>query len=195
MKHMPLIAAVGLCALLVSASCARRAQPVAAVAPPPPVVEETPPPPPPPPPDPEPAPAPVAALTEEEIFARKTLDELNAERPLGDVFFDFDKSVVREDARPILQTNAEWLRRWTSTRITIEGHGDSRGTSEYNLALGDRRANAVKQYLLSLGVADDRVLAVTKGEEQPFCREETAGEDLEACWQENRRGHFLITAK
>ena len=195
MKHMPLIATVGLCVLLIAVSCARRAQPVAAVAPPPPVVEETPPPPPPPPPDPAPAPAPVAALTKEEIFARKTLDELNAERPLGDVFFDFDGSVVREDARPILQTNADWLRRWTSTRITIEGHGDSRGTSEYNLALGDRRANAVKQYLLSLGVADDRVLVASKGEEQPFCREETGGEDLETCWQENRRGHFLITAK
>jgi peptidoglycan-associated lipoprotein len=163
--------------------------------PPPRVVEETPPPPPPPPPDPEPAPAPVAALTEEEIFARKTLDELNAERPLGDVSFDFDEFVIGDDARSILQKNAEWLRRWTSTRITIEGHCDSRGTSEYNLALGDRRANAAKQYLLSLGVADDRVLVMSKGEEQPFCREETAGEDLETCWQENRRGHFLITAK
>lgn len=159
--------------------------------PPPPVVEEPPPPPPPPPPEPEPAPPPpVVALTEEEIFARKTLDELNAERPLGDVFFDFDKSAIREDARATLARNVEWLRRWISTHITVEGHADSRGTNEYNLALGDRRASAVKDYLMSLGVAPDRILAVTKGEESPFCVEEH-----EDCWQQNRRGHFIITAK
>ena len=116
--------------------------------------------------------------------------ELNAERPLGDAFFDFDQWVIREDARAILQTNAEWLRRWTSTRITIEGHCDERGTSEYNLALGERRANAAKEYLVSLGVTPDRVLVVSKGEETPVCTEAH-----EACWQQNRRGHPIITAK
>ncbi|MBI2828449.1 MAG: OmpA family protein [Acidobacteria bacterium] len=129
-------------------------------------------------------------MTEEEIFARKTLDELNAERPLGDAFFDFDQSLIREDARLVLQKNAEWLRRWTSTRITIEGHCDARGTGEYNLALGERRANAVKEYLASLGLAADRVLVVSKGEESPVCFEEHEG-----CWQQNRRGHPIITAK
>jgi peptidoglycan-associated lipoprotein len=191
MTHLRLIALVALCATIVAAGCARRAQPVARVEPPPPpVVEEPPPPPPPPPIEPEAAPAPAAALTEEEIFARKTLEELNAERPLGDAFFDLDQSVIREDARAVLQKNAEWLLRWTSTRITIEGHCDERGTSEYNLALGERRANAVQQYLVSLGVPRDRILVVSKGEESPSCTESHEG-----CWQQNRRGHVIITAK
>jgi outer membrane protein OmpA-like peptidoglycan-associated protein len=91
-----------------------------------------------------PPPPPPAPLTEDEIFARKTLAELNAERPLAQVLFDFDQFVIREDQRPTLQKNADWLRRWTSTRITVEGHADSRGTNEYNLGLGERRANAIR---------------------------------------------------
>jgi peptidoglycan-associated lipoprotein len=129
-------------------------------------------------------------LTEEEIFARKTLEELNAERPLGDAFFDYDQHTIRADARAVLQQSAEWLRRWTSTRVTIEGHCDSRGTSEYNLALGERRANAVREFLISLGVEEDRLLLVSRGEESPACFEEH-----ESCWQQNRRGHPVITAK
>ena len=77
-----------------------------------------------------------------------------------------------------------------STKVTVEGHCDSRGTAEYNLALGERRANAVKSYLASLGVTADRVTVVSKGKEQPFCNEEN-----ESCWAQNRRGHFIITAK
>lgn len=187
MTHVRLMAVVALCATLVAAGCARRAQPVTRIGPPPPVVEAPPPSPPPPP---EAAPAPAAALTEEEIFARKTLEELNAERPLGDAFFDLDQSVIRENARAVLQKNAEWLLRWTSIRITIEGHCDERGTSEYNLALGERRANAAREYLTSLGVPHARILVVSKGEESPFCTESHEG-----CWQQNRRGHFIITAK
>jgi peptidoglycan-associated lipoprotein len=141
----------------------------------------------PPPRPPVPTPAP---LTEDQIFQQKSLEQLNAERPFGDVFFDYDEAVVREDARAPLQRNADWLRRWTSTRITIEGHCDSRGSSEYNIALGDRRATAAKEYLVNLGIPADRILTVSKGKEQPFCREEN-----ESCWQQNRRGHFLITAK
>jgi peptidoglycan-associated lipoprotein len=135
-------------------------------------------------------PEPPAPLTEDEIFARKTLDEVNAERPLADALFDYDQFTLREDARASLQRNADWLRRWTSTRITIEGHCDSRGTSEYNLALGERRANAVREYLVSLGIAADRLVTVSMGEEAPTCVEES-----EACWQRNRRGHFVVTAK
>jgi peptidoglycan-associated lipoprotein len=119
-----------------------------------------------------------------------TLEEINAKRPLEDVFFDYDKSVLRDEGRASLQKNAEWLKRWGSTRITVEGHCDSRGTAEYNLALGERRAGAARDYLISLGIAADRVLAVSKGKEQPFCREEN-----ETCWQQNRRGHFIVTAK
>jgi peptidoglycan-associated lipoprotein len=110
--------------------------------------------------------------------------------PLGDVFFDYDMSTIRDDARPILQKNADYLRRWTTTRISIEGHADARGTAEYNLALGERRASAVRDYLVSLGIATDRMLPVSRGEESPQCTEET-----EACWQRNRRGHFVFTAK
>ena len=97
---------------------------------------------------------------------------------------------IRDDARATLQKNADYLRRWASTRVTIEGHADSRGTNEYNLGLGDRRANAVRDYLASLGIAADRMLGVTRGEESPQCTEEN-----EACWQRNRRGHFVFTAK
>jgi peptidoglycan-associated lipoprotein len=82
------------------------------------------------------------------------------------------------------------MKRWTSTKITIEGHCDSRGSREYNVALGDRRAKGVAEYLSSLGIDQSRVLTVSKGEEDPFCKEEN-----EACWSQNRRGHFIITAK
>ena len=173
-----------------AAACARKTPPAATPAPPPPAAPAAPAAPPAPPP---PAPAPPATprtLTEEEIFAGKTLEQLNAERPLADVFFDLDESTVREDARPPLQKNAEWMKRWTSTRVTIEGHADERGSAEYNLALGDRRATAVKNYLVSLGIPAERINVVSKGKEAPFCTESN-----EACWQQNRRGHFVITAK
>jgi len=147
------------------------------------------PPPPPAPPPPAPAPAP-RPLTEEEIFARKSVAQLNDERPLDDVLFDLDKSEIREDAKGRLQKDADWLKKWTSTQVSIEGHCDSRGSAEYNLALGSRRANAVKEYLTNLGVAGGRLTVVSKGKEQPVCSEEG-----ESCWQQNRRGHFLITAK
>jgi peptidoglycan-associated lipoprotein len=160
--------------------------------PPPPVVTPAPPaPPPPPPPKPAPAPQPPPApLTEDQIFSVKTLEQLNAEKPLVDVFFDYDKSDVREDGRTALQKNADWLKKWTAVKVTVEGHCDSRGTPEYNLALGERRAAAVKSYLVSLGVGADRVQVISKGKEQPFCSDENEG-----CWSQNRRGHFIVTAK
>jgi peptidoglycan-associated lipoprotein len=129
-------------------------------------------------------------LTEDEIFSAKTLDQLNAEKPLGDVYYDYDKADLSDAARASLQKNADWLKRWPNTRITVEGHCDSRGTNEYNLALGDRRAAAARDYLVTLGIDGQRVLAVSKGEESPFCTEET-----EACFSQNRRGHFIITGK
>lgn len=177
--------------LVVIAGCNRRIPPPAPPppAPPPPAATPAPPPPPPPPPAPAPAPPPKP-LTEDEIFQRKTLAELNAEMPLADVFFDYDMSTIREDQRPVLQRNADYLRRWTTTRVSIEGHADSRGTAEYNLSLGGRRAGAIRDYLVSLGIAPDRLLAVSKGEETPVCTEEN-----EACFQRNRRGHFVFTAK
>ena len=178
-------------ALAIAAAGCHKKVPAAAPAPPPPPPPAAPrtPPPPPPPPAPAPAPAP-RPLSEEEIFARKSVDQLNAEKPMDDVFFDLDKSEVRDDARPALQKDADWLKKWGSVQVTLEGHCDSRGSAEYNLGLGNRRATAVKDYLVNLGVPAGRVTVVSKGKEQPFCRDEN-----ESCWQQNRRGHFIITGK
>ena len=106
------------------------------------------------------------------------------------MFFALDSTELNPEARATLQKNVDWLKRWTSTKIMVEGHADSRGTNEYNLALGERRAAAVRDYLVSLGVPAERITIVSKGEEQPVCTEET-----ESCWQQNRRGHFVFTAK
>jgi peptidoglycan-associated lipoprotein len=119
-----------------------------------------------------------------------TLGELNEKNPLEDVFFAYDKAELSDAARASLQKNATWLQRWVSTRVTIEGHADSRGTNEYNLALGERRAASVRDYLVSLGISASRVSIVSKGEEQPVCTDE-----VETCWQQNRRGRFVFTAK
>ncbi len=171
-------------------ACAKKkvAPPPPASAPPP-AVETTRPAPPPAPPPPPPAPQP-APPTEDELFSKTTLEELNAQKPLADVFFAYDAVEITEEGRASLQKNLQWLNRWTSTKLMVEGHADSRGTNEYNLALAERRADAVRDYLISLGLAADRVTIVSKGEEQPFCTEEA-----EACWQQNRRGHFIITSK
>jgi peptidoglycan-associated lipoprotein len=187
-RHLLFILALVL-SLAVAAACAKKPPPPApAPPPPPPAATVTPPPPPPPPPP--PAPPPPRPLTEEEIFARKTLEQLNSEKPLDDVYFDLDRSDIREEGKSVLQKDADWMKRWTSTQVTVEGHCDSRGSAEYNLGLGSRRATAVKDYLVSLGVAANRITTVSKGKEQPFCADEN-----ESCWQQNRRGHFVITAK
>jgi peptidoglycan-associated lipoprotein len=180
-----------LCALLgLTAAACKRPVPAPAPTPPPPPAAPAPPPPPPPPPPPRPAPPAPAPLTEDQIFSQKTVEQLNAERVLTDVFFDYDEATLRDDGRAALARNADYLKRWGSIRLTVEGHADSRGTAEYNLALGGRRAGAVRDYLASLGVAGDRMTSVSKGKEQPVCTEET-----EACWQQNRRAHLIITAK
>ena len=109
---------------------------------------------------------------------------------LADVYFDLDKSNFRDDAKPVLQKNADYMKKWGSIQVMLEGHCDSRGSAEYNLGLGNRRASAVKEYLVSLGIPAGRVTVVSKGKEQPVCTDEN-----ESCWQQNRRGHFVITAK
>ena len=189
-RRLASVLGLSLVLALVVAGCHKKVPPAAPAPPPPPTptAPVTPPPPPaPPPPAPAPAPRP---LTEEEIFARKSVAQLNDERPLDDVLFDLDKSEIREDAKGRLQKDADWMKKWTSTQVSVEGHCDSRGSAEYNLALGSRRANAVKEYLTNLGVAAGRLTVVSKGKEQPVC-----SENGESCWQQNRRGHFVITAK
>jgi len=138
---------------------------------------------PPPPPTPPPP-------SEEQVFARMSLDELNAKGVLADLFFAYDSAELDADARAILQKNTDYLKRWASTKVLIEGHADARGTSEYNLALGDRRASAAKDYVVSLGIPNDRVTSASKGKEAPVCRE-----DNEECYAKNRRGHFVFTGK
>jgi peptidoglycan-associated lipoprotein len=185
-----LMMTIALATAMTVSACAKKAPPPLPPAPPPTPSAAPAPPPPPPPPPPAPAPAPRPALTEEQIFSQKSLEQVNAEKPLGDVFFDLDESTIREDAKAPLQRNADWMKRWTSTVISVEGHCDARGSSEYNLALGTRRANAVKDYLVSLGIQPNRITVISKGKEQPFC-----STDEESCWQQNRRGHFIVTAK
>jgi peptidoglycan-associated lipoprotein len=107
-----------------------------------------------------------------------------------DAYFNLDESAIRDDAKPALSANADYMKRHASIRVTVEGHCDERGTAEYNLGLGDRRGNAVKDYLVSLGVPASSITVVSKGKEAPVC-----SEHAESCWQQNRRGHFVVTAK
>ena len=107
--------------------------------------------------------------------------------PLKDIFFDFDRADLRGDARDTLRANANWLKSNPSARVEIEGHCDERGTNEYNLALGAKRAQAAKDYLVSLGITVERLSTISYGEEIPVCQEHA-----ESCWHQNRRARFVI---
>jgi peptidoglycan-associated lipoprotein len=113
--------------------------------------------------------------------------ETSPASPLKEVYFAFDSFDLRPDARATLKTNADWLKANPSTRVEIEGHTDERGTSEYNLALGAKRAQAAKDYLVSLGIPADRLSTISYGEELPVCKDQS-----EDCWQKNRRDRFVI---
>ncbi len=191
-KTWPMIAA----AALVGAAChstpkPTTAAPAAAVSSAPaPVPTRTTPPPPPPSSAPTRTVPAAPAPTEDELFARQSLAQLNASHPLGDAFFDYNEFTLRDDARVALADNAKWLKRWSGTKIKIEGHADERGTAEYNMALGQHRAQAVQDYLISLGVPSNRIEITSLGKEAPFCTGNS-----ESCWSQNRRGHFMVTAK
>jgi peptidoglycan-associated lipoprotein len=109
---------------------------------------------------------------------------------LQDVFFEFDRWTISEQGREALQISADWLRANPSKKLTIQGHCDERGTSGYNLVLGEKRARSIRQYLVDLGVKADRLRAVSYGKERPFCQERT-----EECYQQNRRGHLSVQAR
>jgi len=180
-----------LCSVLTVGACGKKKPPAVAPEPPPVAAPAPEPTKPAPPPAPAPAPAPVPrALTEDEIFEKATVDELNKQGILTDAFFALDSVELNQESRGTIQKNSEYMKRRMSTKIMVEGHADSRGTNEYNLALAERRAGAVRDYLVGLGIAADRITIVSKGEEAPFCTEES-----DSCWQQNRRGHFLFTAK
>ena len=126
----------------------------------------------------------------EDTIASASLDDINRNSPLKPVFFEYDSSELEGDARGILDANALVLKKYPSWTITIEGHCDERGTAEYNLALGERRAVASRAYLVSLGISADRLRTVSYGKEFPF----EPGHD-ENAYVKNRRAHFVITAK
>ena len=113
--------------------------------------------------------------------------EPKPESGLADVFFDFDQYAIRPDAVPVLEENAGLLKdTYKNFSVLVEGHCDDRGTVEYNLELGKRRAQAVKDYLVDLGIEESRIQIVSYGKEKPFCAESEP-----SCWQQNRRGHFM----
>ena len=107
--------------------------------------------------------------------------------PLKDIYFDFDRYDLKADARATLKANAGWLKANPSARVEIEGHCDERGTNEYNLALGAKRAQAARDYLITLGIAKERLSTKSYGEELPVCKEQNEG-----CWQKNRHDRFVV---
>jgi len=141
-----------------------------------------------------------SGLSQEELARRRAAAEMAARRAAAarrmellrqkfyndDVLFDFDRSVIRTDARAVLQAKAEYMKGNPAVRVVIEGHCDERGSRAYNLALGDRRAKAAKRYLIQLGIAASRMKTVSFGKNRPVCRRHN-----ETCWQKNRRAHFV----
>ena len=145
---------------------------------------------PPPPPQPVNEPVPVPPMPADDNISAKSIDDLNRDSPLKPLFFALDQSEVSAEGQKVLQDNAAVMKKYPTWSITIEGHCDERGTAEYNLALGERRAIAAKNYLVSLGIPADKVKTVSYGKEFPF----DPGHD-DGAWSKNRRAHFVITAK
>lgn len=175
---------------IVVGACSKKTPPVARPMPPPMPAATTAPPAPPPPPSPVAEPVPVPPMPVEDTIGSKSLDDLNRDSPLTPLFFVLDSSEVDAEGQVALQANAAVLKKFPTWQVTIEGHCDERGTAEYNLALGERRALAARTYLVSLGIPADKVKTVSYGKEFPF----DPGHD-EAAWTKNRRAHFVITAK
>jgi len=178
-------------ATIATAACGKKKPPIAQPIQPPPAEAAAPPARPPAPPQPVvetpvAAPAPVR----EDNVASASLDDLNRNSPLKPVFYDFDSSELNAQSQAVLKDDAEILRRNPTWAVTVEGHCDERGTAEYNLALGERRAVAARTYLVSLGIPADRLRTVSYGKEFPF----EPGHD-EGAWAKNRRAHFVIASK
>ncbi len=170
---------------LTAAACGKKTPPLTRPAPPPPPGR------PPAPPEPvaEPTVVPAEPVPNDSISSA-SLDDLNRNSPLKPVFFDYDSAELETPAQAVLTENATVLKRFPSWTVTIEGHCDERGTAEYNLALGERRAVAARTYLVSLGIPADRLRTVSYGKEFPF----DPGHD-DPAYAKNRRAHFVITAK
>jgi len=126
---------------------------------------------------PPPPPPPAPTVTDEQLFQQN----------VKDVFFDYDKYDITPEAQATLQSDAAFLKQHPGMNFTIEGHCDERGSTEYNLALGDNRANAAKQAMVNMGVNPSQIKTISYGKEKPFCTESN-----EQCWQQNRRDHFVF---
>jgi peptidoglycan-associated lipoprotein len=129
-------------------------------------------------PPPSPPPSPAPAVSDEDLFNQN----------IKDIYFDFDKSDIRADQQRSMQADVQFLSQHTNINFTIEGHCDERGSIEYNVALGDRRANAAKDALTAAGISPERIHTISYGKERPFCTERD-----ENCWQQNRRGHLVYS--
>jgi len=178
------LALLAVAAMMSVAACGKK--PAPAPPPPPPVAPE------PPPPAPAPAPTPEVKPQLDEYARLKAMsaEEIEKSGVLAEIYFAYDRSEIRDSERAALTKNADALKKFDFLRVTVEGHCDERGTVEYNLALGERRARAAYDYLVSLGVPADRLKIVSYGKEVPVCT--ASSED---CWQRNRRAHFTVTGK
>jgi peptidoglycan-associated lipoprotein len=189
----PTAVALGLVSMMLVGGCAKKQPPISRPAPPPsttvtegPAVPTTPT-------ERVPETPPVASeprVEEGASLDMKTLDELNRDSPLRPVFFAFDSAELDEAGQQVLKGDAEILQKYPNWVVTVEGHCDERGTAEYNLALGERRALAARNYLVSLGAAGNRLRTVSYGNEFPFDPAHN-----EEAWARNRRAHFVITSK
>jgi peptidoglycan-associated lipoprotein len=189
------IAVLAIAAAVTVSACGGKKAPVVRPTDPPPVVaNDTPPQPvrrdPPPPPPPPPDPTPVMTDLPSDDISTKSLDEINRAQVLKPVYFQLDSDSIDAQGQQAIVENAGLLKKYTDWVITIEGHCDERGTPEYNLALGERRALSAKNALTALGIAADRIKTVSYGKEFPF----DPGHD-DSAWSHNRRAHFVVTAK
>ena len=190
MQMRQMTAVVAALALAVAlGACAKKTPPVARPTTPPPAPTGPTTPPGPPEPVSEPQPVPPEPPPADTLDSRD-IDDINKNSPFQPVFFALDSSEVDGPGQQVLNTNAEILKKYPTWVITIEGHADERGTAEYNLALGERRALAARNYLVSLGIPADRLRTVSYGKEFPF----DPGHN-EAAWAQNRRAQFVVTSK
>jgi len=178
-------------ALVAAGACAKKKPPVAKPTTPPPAAVSSTSTRPPSPPEPvrEPEPIPAEPIASDPLSATD-IDTINRNSPFQPVFYAFDAADIDTTGQQALNANAALMKKYTTWIITIEGHTDERGTAEYNLALGERRAMAARNYLVSLGIPADRLRTVTYGKEFPF----EPGHD-EGSWSKNRRAHFVVTSK
>jgi peptidoglycan-associated lipoprotein len=186
-----LFLAIALAAGGAGSACKKKSPPIARPTPPPPDTDMTANRPPAPP-EPVTEAPPVAVPPEPSVSSADmgSLDEINKKGILAPVFFEFDSAEMSSDSQAVLAKNAETMKQFPTWIVSIEGHCDERGTAEYNLALGERRALSVRQYLVSLGIAAERLRTVSYGKEFPF----DPGHG-ESAWSRNRRANFVVTAK